>query len=423
MLLSFRCSNYRSIRDEQELSMMAGPTKNHENHVIKIQDGHGDTIPVLKGALIFGANGSGKSNVFKAMRFSSQLIIKNKPDFESTGYYMMDPSYSKKPSMFEYEFELNGHVYRYGFEIMLSTKSVISEWLNEVFVDGEDISIFIRDENGKISFNNEDYKLDVSCTSLFIQKGKDESFVKEGSNQKIIGDICYWFYSSVATLRPEARMLYDYDLDDERNIVKMGQLLSFFDTGITGMNFYPHSEGEEDLTEVNNSRISRDSKIFRGKNAIYKKVGPYNQEMVLRCEHGVSKIPVRSDQESDGTQRLWNLSPVLLRDDREFVYIIDEMDRYLHPMAVYAFVEWFMKKNYKINKQLIIITHNTHLLDQDLIRRDEIWFTQKDHEGSTELYSLDDYNVRFDKKIEKAYLEGNFKGMPNIKLPDDLDDY
>ena len=99
------------------------------------------------------------------------------------------------------------------------------------------------------------------------------------------------------------------------------------------------------------------------------------------------------------------------------------MDRYLHAMAVYAFVEWFMKKNYKINKQLIIITHNTHLLDQDLIRRDEIWFTQKDHEGSTELYSLDDYNVRFDKKIEKAYLEGNFKGIPNIKLPDDLDDY
>lgn len=402
--------------------MIAGPTRNLDNQVYTIKDGHGDPISVLKGALIFGANGSGKSNFFKALRFSTKLIIRDHPDFESTNYYVMDPSYAKKPSSFEYEFEMKGHVYRYGFEIILSTKTVVSEYLSEIFVNGGDLSIFIRGEKGGCVLDEDKY--DVDETSLFIHNGRKEEFYKKGGKHELIHYVCDWFFYTMATLEPDSSLLYNYDFDDKDNIEKMGRLLSRFDTGITGMDFFPWKEGEEKLEAVRNCRVRPNSKIQRGKNVIFKEEGPYNNDKyVLRCVHGDSKTPVRSDQESDGTKRLWNLSPVLLRDDIEFVYVIDELDRYLHPKVVYAFIEWFMKKNFKTPKQIIGVSHNTHLLDQDLIRRDEIWFADKDVVGASELCSLDDYNVRFDKKIEKAYLEGNFKGLPNIVLPSDLDDY
>ncbi len=422
MLLSFRCSNYRSIRDEQELSMIAGPTRNHEKHVYTIKDGHGAPVSVLKGALIYGGNGSGKSNLFKAIRFSTKLIIKDNPDFESSNYYMMDPHYAKKPSSFEYEFEINGHVYRYGFEIILSTKTVVSEYLNEIFVDGDDILIFARGEDNKCTLNGKVYQSDDENYFLFIHRGRDDEFKKTDRMHGIIGDVCHWFYFTMATLLPNSTLLYSYDLDDDNNVRKMGKLLSFFDTGITGMDWFKWKDGEENLEPIQTRRINPHSEVIRGKNVRYRRKGDYNDVYVLRCIHGDPGVPFRSDQESDGTRRLWDLSPVLLRDDIEFVYVIDEIDRYLHPLVVYAFIKSFMRKDFKQPKQIIAITHDTHLLDQDLLRRDEIWFIDKDARGASELYSLDDYNVRFDKKIEKAYLEGNFKGVPNIVLPEDLDD-
>ncbi len=401
--------------------MIAGPTRNLDNHVYDIKDGHGNPISVLKGAILFGANGSGKSNLFKAIRFSTKFIIRDRPDFESTNYYVIDPSYADKPSSFEYEFEMEGHTYRYGFEIVLSTKKVVSEYLSEIFVDGNDTLIFSRGENGSCVLDNERY--DVDRTALFIHNGRQKDFYMKGGKHGLLHQVCDWFFYTMATLAPDSSLLYNYDFDKEENIEEMGKLLSRFDTGITGMGFFPWKEGEEKLEAEHNCRVRTGSKIQRSKNVIFKEEGPYNTDrFVLRCVHGDSKTPVRSDQESDGTKRLWNLSPILLRDDYEFVYVIDELDRYLHPKLVYRFIEWFMKKDFTTPKQIIGVSHNTHLLDQNLLRRDEIWFVDKDPVGATRLCSLDDYNVRFDKKIEKAYLEGNFRGLPNIVLPGDLDD-
>ncbi len=138
--------------------------------------------------------------------------------------------------------------------------------------------------------------------------------------------------------------------------------------------------------------------------------------------HGDTNFPVNLNEESDGTLRIMKLSPILFRNDVDCTYIIDEFDRTLHPSVVYGFVKWFLSQKYDSHKQLIITTHNLHLLDQDLVRRDEIWFVQKDSEGATSLYSLDDFKVRFDKNIEKAYLEGHFRGIPEISLPGDEDD-
>ncbi|KQM09848.1 hypothetical protein AOA81_06305 [Methanomassiliicoccales archaeon RumEn M2] len=227
----------------------------------------------------------------------------------------------------------------------------------------------------------------------------------------------------MATLEPDSSLLYNYDFDTKDNIEKMGKLLSRFDTGITGMDFFPWKEGEENLKLYITAVSETIAKYREGRMSYSKKRDHTTTSMCCAAFTVIRKHQFVLIRNLTVPNVCGTSPPVLLRDDIEFVYVIDELDRYLHPKVVYAFIEWFMKKNFKTPKQIIGIGHNTHLLDQDLVRRDEIWFADKDVVGASELCSLDDYNVRFDKKIEKAYLEGNFKGLPNIVLPSDLDDY
>jgi AAA15 family ATPase/GTPase len=122
------------------------------------------------------------------------------------------------------------------------------------------------------------------------------------------------------------------------------------------------------------------------------------------------------EEESAGTRRLMDILPILA-DVRsgEKVYVIDELDRKLHPLLSRLFVESYLEQCCdSLRGQLIFTTHDTHLLDLDLLRRDEIWFLQKDNEGGSNLYSLADLKVRPDLKIEKGYLNGRFGGIPFI---------
>lgn len=93
-------------------------------------------------------------------------------------------------------------------------------------------------------------------------------------------------------------------------------------------------------------------------------------------------------------------------------YVVDELDRCLHPSLTYKFIETFLQKAANSNIQLIVTTHESRLMDFDLLRRDEIWFVNKKETGVTDIYSLEEYNERFDKKIDKAYLEGRYGGVP-----------
>jgi hypothetical protein len=116
------------------------------------------------------------------------------------------------------------------------------------------------------------------------------------------------------------------------------------------------------------------------------------------------------DEESSGTCRLLDLAPMLYEHD-ERVYVVDELDRKLHPMLTYAFVEEFIKKS---SGQLVLTTHNTYLMNLELLRRDEIWFVQKRADGSTDLYSLAELKVRPDLNIRKGYLTGRFGAIPYL---------
>lgn len=118
-------------------------------------------------------------------------------------------------------------------------------------------------------------------------------------------------------------------------------------------------------------------------------------------------------EESDGTRRLLDFIPALHRLQNESgVYFIDEIDRSMHPMLVWKFLDFFLRSCNKVPSQIIVTTHESNLLDLDLVRRDEIWFAEKDGELETRLYSLMDFKVRTDLEIRKNYLNGRFGAVP-----------
>lgn len=116
-------------------------------------------------------------------------------------------------------------------------------------------------------------------------------------------------------------------------------------------------------------------------------------------------------EESDGTVRVLDLLEILLSGENK-TYVVDELDRCLHPSLTYKFIETFLQKAAKSNIQLIVTPHESRLMDFDLLRCDEIWFVNKKKSGESDIYSLEEYNERFDKKIDKAYLEDRYGGVP-----------
>lgn len=131
----------------------------------------------------------------------------------------------------------------------------------------------------------------------------------------------------------------------------------------------------------------------------------------IKFSHGKENILFNLSEESDGTVRILDLLEVLLAGEGK-TYVIDELDRCLHPSLTYKFVDTFLQLAAQKNIQLIVTTHESRLLDFDLLRRDEIWFVNKRKTGESDIYSLEEYNARFDQKIDKAYLEGRYGGVP-----------
>lgn len=127
--------------------------------------------------------------------------------------------------------------------------------------------------------------------------------------------------------------------------------------------------------------------------------------------HGRKNVLFDLGEESDGTIRILDLLEILLSGEGK-TYVIDELDRCLHPSLSYKFVETFLNIAAGKNIQLIVTTHESRLMDFDLLRRDEIWFIEKKENGESDIYSLEEYNARFDQKIDKAYLEGRYGGVP-----------
>ncbi len=412
------------------------------NHKTKPTKG----ISVLKTSVIFGANASGKSNLIKAIDFGKQLVLTGTKDSQPIDFqhFRLDNEARSKNSRLEFEIQHKGKNYAYGF--IFNTKEIVEEWLFEVDKKA-DTKIFER-KNSDFDLEfliNKNQEPEESQFINFTAKGtpNNQLFLNEIKTRKVrdnVSDIedllnvIDWFQNALTVFYPHSKAKgIEFELMSSDNLqTSFVELLAYFDTGISDIGFEEIDIDSVDIPNKLKEKLKEDllNEKSEKKYAFITNVSRNNSYIVLKEDGNLSfrKLMTKHNvygsetqelfelnDESDGTQRIIDFIPLiidLLKGNN--VFVVDEMERSLHPNLIYDLFDLFLEKSQNINSQLIVASHESSLLTQRLLRKDEIWFVVKDKNGASHLHSLEEYNIRFDKKIRKDYLSGRYKAIPLI---------
>lgn len=449
MLIRFNVKNVYSFssRDNdgtEEFSMIAGKVRSKKNHIY--DDGN---LKLLKFAAVYGANAAGKSNLVKAMELMRQIVLTGLPDGHTEKYCKIDPGNKDRPSYFEVEIKLGEKYYSYGFEVVLSQSRFISEWLVELHADNSEKELFTRDIiqesytlgsdltkkglKSKLDVYAEDIRGDSSALFLSVMNQNKRNLYEQYKSASVLREVYWWFRKAFDIIYPDQPLSNYAYLSETDKANEVCELITAFGTGVTGFAMVDISLDQVLLGLPRQLQDNILSKIERQQAAMRNSNEPNAVNMVMRtsndffiitidakegvkCQaiefnHGGKDVLFKLSEESDGTIRILDLLEVLLAGDGK-TYVVDELDRCLHPSLSYKFVETFFACAAHKSIQLIVTTHESRLMDFDLLRRDEIWFIDKKKTGESDIYSLEEYNARFDQKIDKAYLEGRYGGIP-----------
>ncbi len=432
MLMGFKVKNFRSFDELQHFSMLAGKVRNNENHIIETNN-----KKILKFSGLFGANGSGKSNLIIAISIIKGIFNGGIRTLINNQFYRGKNGDPNKDSYFEYEIEIDKKLYSYGFELNFSRNELVSEWLIDMTKPTEKI-IFERDLKKKTIGSDIKEKNEYFNTCLKEMKNNNSDlFLLEMSRRLIMSknnDIFFkdiinvfnFLANEMIIIRPASHKLLPLDYVEKKD--KIIKYLNKMDININNIKAddYDINSIRSRMSDVDFANfindfemISKKAKInsctLRIENDLYLVKKDENNKFEvksLKFMHNNSEYSFGAYEESDGTIRVLELLDILLTDNK--VYLIDELDSSLHPLLVEGLLKLFLESNN--TNQLIITTHELKTLDFDLVRRDEIWFAEKSEEGSTRIFSLEEFKdvARFDRKIDKAYLEGRFGAIANI---------
>lgn len=415
--------------------MLTGDFKRHPHHVHKVHK----EIEILKAAAIYGANGSGKSNLIKAIAFLADMV-KNGKVASGTQHqkFKLATEYAQKPISAEIEFVVGKKMYLYSVEV--DKDKVLSETLSETHPIKEDVLVFERKMSAKkrpkiqvnpklIPTEKKKYLFELYEDSLL---GNNELLLSKSEqiNIKQIKEAFTFFNDTLNIIFPETKDRGFIPLFFDDHIVKanINKLISSLSTGINELmveslslkevaNEYQLDEEEIQSIENHFQENTIASVLIDGEYCLVKKENDELMVKRLYFHHASPNTPnIRFDlsEESDGTKRLLDFLPMILfltEYEEQSIFIIDEIDRSIHPALLKTLIENLMK-NPKLSGQLIFTTHESNLLDLNIFRQDEIWFAEKDKKGASHFYSLSDFKPRHDLDIEKGYFQGRFGGIP-----------
>ena len=452
MLIRFTVENFLSFKDEVEFSMVAGKSRRHRDHIVTT--GKRSDTRLLKTATIYGANASGKTNLIRAMDYARDFILGNvatRPRQSIPVFpFLLDRSKEKAPSKFEFEVKCLNASYTYGFEV--SSERVHSEWLFEIRPTTDKV-VFQRetDSDGRTTVEFGSFALTAEQSLDYLQftavgTRRNQLFLTESMDRNVeyFRDVYDWFESKLVLIYPESTptgIAFMFKIDAEFQS-KLSELINVFDFGISRVE-YEKTEFDSDtrfpdeLKRIIKQRIldipfkdtAEGVVQFRDTTLVFvvdkdNLITSIEYQTVHRVDHESRNVFFDLAQESDGTQRIFNLGPALLdllSSESDRVFIIDELDRKLHPDITYTIVEMFLKNSGQRPRQLIITTHESGLLDLNLLRRDEIWFIEKTVDGTSSAYSLEDFVPRNDSDVRKRYLQGRFGSIPIILSVNNLE--
>ena len=405
MILEFSIANFLSFKDKVTFSMLANATNGlDDNYIIS------NNRRVLKTSAIYGANASGKTNMFKILtiviamlRSSNILNINAKLPIVP---FKFDKNTINKPSEFEIKFIVDDVRYVYGF--IADTNKIHEEYLY-YYPNGRETKIFDRTNTNDYSFPQKDERLlnDIAAKNaankFFIATATNWNYEKTKSPYKFLSSDIFTF-NNLGGLRDISLSEY---LKNNKELKDFAlEFLKKADFNIEDYKVLQTDVPDDVLAAIPNfiktgMDMKENPKVFT---AFFK--------------HKGSDIELSYEEESIGTQIIFCFIPFIMDAlNNKRVIIVDELDRSLHPYLVEMIVQMF--NDYDINKngaQLIFNTHDTNLLKLNILRRDQIWFTEKDDKnGISDLYPLNDFSVRKAENVEKGYMLGRYGAVPFIK--------
>ncbi len=431
MLLQFSIKNFRTFKDKATLSLIASnydkDTREHEN--IVINDSFG--LRLLKSAVIYGANASGKSKLLEAFAFMRYFVINSSKESQKGKTIEVEPfklstQTENEPSEFEIIFVHKNVLYRYGFEV--TTDKIVSEWLYYK-PKTKEVELFYREGS---TFNT--HKRSFTKGNMVVREGlvRDNALlisVAAQFNEKTAINVLDWFNERLRFLSGLNESGYQGftmgRTEDPKHKMKILELLKAADLGIQDI--------ELQKLDINNLPKGMPKEL---KDKIIKEVREEKQEYVsdVLTKHKKYSEDLKivenisfslDDDESSGTRKFFALTgPILNVIENGYTLIVDELDSKLHPNLVCKIVSLFNSKEFnKKNAQLIFNTHDTNLLSSGLFRRDQIWFTNKNKYGEAKLYSLADFkstDVRKNDPFEDNYIKGKYGAVPFLGFFDNL---
>ena len=432
MLLYFKVKNYRSIRDEAVLDMEAAGLHDAAKNLLPF--GRKEYLPAVA---IYGKNGGGKSNLIRSMWLAVQFICnaqKTQTENEPVPVrpFMLNDHSVNEPTAFEFAYVQNGAKYVYGFSA--TRDHIVSEYL-KAWPKGREKNIFLRHGQSFIfPKDNEKKRKELIKEAV----GKNQLFfaISCTMNYKPCIEAMKWFREKVVFSRDFTdinRNLIDYR-EDETMLQAIVSAAKKADVGIEDIQF----EIDQQTLDLQSQNIPgqmggmiaalrafSEALQQNGNEAEVSlnmgKLKSTTYHTGLNCEGKASRYELTLSDESDGTRRLMTLAPAIERTLKEGgTLVVDELEREMHLMLIeYVLGRYQGKRNNPAHAQLIFTTHDTSLLNQEILRRDQIYFVDKRREdGASSLYSLADFNIRNDANIQKAYLLGKFGAVPSIEEVD-----
>jgi uncharacterized protein len=415
MLVRFSVKNYRSFRDEQVLSLEAG--RQAIGRKGRTFDSGTKTVPnLLHGAVIYGANSGGKTNLIRALHFMQEFIadsargqLGDEIDVEP---YRLDPGCRKRPSEFEIVFIVHGTVYQYGFSA--DYQRVHAEWLYETPAEGRIRHMFSRETNK--AHNDYDWYINPRVRGerkLWQESTRDNALFLSTAIQ--LNSLEFqapfdWIKSKLRVLMGNHLVNHQYTAhrchvhDEKRSVL---DIVRAVDVGVFDIKTTEDEISDSSIpSDIPESLRNKLLKEMRGQKV-------YGVEIGRKAKDG-KLVYFDLDDESTGTNILYNLAaPWLDTLCNGYTLVMDELDSSLHPLALRTLVSMFFDASQNTgNAQLVITCHEATLLKDDLLRSDQVWFVDRTTEEGSKLYPLSEFRPRQNESFLRGYLGGRYGGIP-----------
>jgi uncharacterized protein len=415
MLVEFRVRNFRSFRDEAVLSLVASRDKTNEETSV-MATGNKSVPRLLRAAAIYGANAGGKSNLVRAMQLL-RVMVNDSAKLQAgqainVQPFRLDPAFAEQPVEYEITFLLDNVRHQFGFT--LTPRKILSEWLI-VYKSTQPATWYERKFDNRTQ--KYEYKFStqlLGAKAVWSEATRDNALFLSTAvqlNSEQLRPIFAFLTGGLVIFENGSGPAPDYTIShiERNNADRVREFLSAADIGIADIRL------KKQTARLHNVRLDVATGQFESVPTEPREINVPTFEHKAGSGLAVFDLP----DESEGTQKLFAFAgPIFHILENGQVLVVDELDRSLHALLVRQLIGMF--QNPDINQkgaQLIFTTHDTSLLDGELLRRDQIWLAEKDEDQASRLYPLSDFSPRKGEALERGYLAGRYGGVPILRAP------